>query len=362
MSEPEPHIVYVKETKHGFGILDWLNDTFLMRFLRFLAPLAILFGAYGFMLDLGNRRASRDAEAWKLITTSAPGNSGKIEALEYLNTSLRIPNPRKWNLPFGWKLPIGPMQDTCGEDYTDGVPDIWALICDFGPFKPKTPLNAIDLSGTREFDGKKWEKDVYLSGLKLPSSYLFDAHLEGVLIDHADLHRARLIGARLTSASLDNTDLEDAQLDRAGLCDAGLWGTLLNRAQLSFADMRFAFVRGASFEHANLTRANLARAILWNANFNHANLTNAELAGAEIQDTDLRNVSGLTQRQIDSACIEGGTILPNGLSKPPPCKNYAAYRVQEVCASTSGDDAGIERRWSRPDPAALELDRSSRAP
>jgi uncharacterized protein YjbI with pentapeptide repeats len=68
----------------------------------------------------------------------------------------------------------------------------------------------------------------------------------------------------------------------------------LDHAMLHLATFRKTDLHGASFRHAMLYKANL-------------------------QGIDLTDVEGLTQSQINMACMDENTKLPQGLSRPEPC-------------------------------------------
>jgi len=55
--------------------------------------------------------------------------------------------------------------------------------------------------------------------------------------------------------------------------------------------------------------ANLQGANLWEANLQHTHLEGA----------DLRKGRGLAQDQVNRACLDEATQLPEGLRKPAPC-------------------------------------------
>jgi uncharacterized protein YjbI with pentapeptide repeats len=83
-------------------------------------------------------------------------------------------------------------------------------------------------------------------------------------------------------------------------------------------------LRAATFKDANLTHANLQEANLQEASFSGADLTAARLDGADIhhtvfQGTKLSGAVGLTQAQLDTACVDQLTTLPPNLSRPAPC-------------------------------------------
>ena len=128
-------------------------------------------------------------------------------------------------------------------------------------------------------------------------------HLAGADLSNADLSQSRLDGANLTSArliaaTLDNTSLVGADLSKANLLNAGLEG---------------ADLRGARLQNANLTGADLTHARLLGADLTGAILTNANLSSTNfVSDDDFEPIGeqavvrGLTQAQIDSACMKYG--------------------------------------------------------
>jgi hypothetical protein len=71
---------------------------------------------------------------------------------------------------------------------------------------------------------------------------------------------------------------------------------------------------GASLRCAKLVGVDLRNARLADANLEHTRLVGADLRGA-----DLSSARNLTQRQLDATCVDAATLLPPGLSAPPPC-------------------------------------------
>jgi uncharacterized protein YjbI with pentapeptide repeats len=127
---------------------------------------------------------------------------------------------------------------------------------------------------------------------------LHTADFCGALLADADLHRADLHGAALRGADLDGADLH-----RADLHGADMRGADLHWADLHDADLHGADLRGAMLEEADLHRANL----------HAADLTHAQLRGADLRGADLRDARGLTRAQVDTATINGATLLSLGL-------------------------------------------------
>lgn len=102
-----------------------------------------------------------------------------------------------------------------------------------------------------------------------------------------------LTGADLTNTCVKNGDVQGAKFDNA---------------KLVLMCMSFANFTGASFRGADMAGANLAHAIVDGADF-----TGATLAITSIKGTDLRKALGLTQSQIDAACGDADTKVPDGL-------------------------------------------------
>ncbi|HSQ51958.1 MAG TPA: pentapeptide repeat-containing protein [Nitrospiraceae bacterium] len=71
--------------------------------------------------------------------------------------------------------------------------------------------------------------------------------------------------------------------------------------------------------HANLQEANLRGATLSGANLTGAQLDKADLRRAILHGANLASVSGLTQAQLDTACVDEQTKLPAELNRPAPC-------------------------------------------
>ena len=113
-----------------------------------------------------------------------------------------------------------------------------------------------------------------LGALRRPFE-LYHANLSGQWLMGGNLRNANLSYANLSGANLVNARLSDADLSKADLSNANLWNAILWDARLS--------------------DANLSNAILWHAR---------HLSGAK----------NLTQRQLNDACGNEQTKLPEGLT------------------------------------------------
>jgi hypothetical protein len=174
-----------------------------------------------------------------------------------------------------------PPKDTQSKD----SPTIQAILTVLGrrvPTQEKGKSESLDLSKTdlREAD---------LEGAHLERAFLVGTHLDGAQLGGAHLERARLEGANLEGANLGGAALEGANLFGADLGAANLEGANLEGANLGAAELGGAELERAILERARLEGANLATAI------------------------------ALTQAQVNTACVDKYTRLPEGLTMPRPC-------------------------------------------
>ena len=179
----------------------------------------------------------------------------------------------------------------------------------------------------------------------------------GSNLDGADLRGADLSLSDLSNAKLKSADLVDAKLVRASLTGAMADGADFEKVEGYRTIFSKISAKGASFKSAELQRADFSGANLADSNFQKAELGRAIFTGAEFSDNvfafanlaradfrkasiagsldfsnaymfltridgeDLSSAKGLQQAQIDLACGDGDTKLPEGL-KPPqtwPC-------------------------------------------
>ncbi len=225
-----------KSMMHIF--VDWLNDWHVTRLFQAAGSFLLILTLVGFYFDYQGRQQSRIVDAWQLITTKAPGNSGKKEALEYLNSI-------------------------------------------------RQPLTGIDLSTNK----KNWESGVYLMWANLPRVFFSQAKLDNANLSFANLERALLSSANLNEANLTGTNLTSANLKRANLINANLLNAQLKNADLSNANLLGAMLSNADLKNADLKNANLEGANLLVASLTNANLTNSNLTSTNLLDTDLTNAN-----------------------------------------------------------------------
>jgi hypothetical protein len=138
-------------------------------------------------------------------------------------------------------------------------------------------------------------------------------------------HKANFCGAKLSHGKFQEADLKSAVFQMAMLAGANFTGAMLNKAQLQGANLS-----GANFSQADLTEAKLDHAMLHLATFRKTNLHRASLRHAmlykaNLQGIDLTDVEGLTQSQINMACLDGDTKLHKDLNRPEPCSQKTRH-------------------------------------
>jgi uncharacterized protein YjbI with pentapeptide repeats len=85
--------------------------------------------------------------------------------------------------------------------------------------------------------------------------------------------------------------------------------------------MTKADVGRGSFQSANLegvpfVLANISRTTFAGANLRGADFQNAFTYNANFENTDLSGVKNMVQEQLDIACGDDTTVLPQGLKRP----------------------------------------------
>ena len=136
-------------------------------FVKIIEPWSIVVAMLAFGWTLMEVKEERRVRAWQVLTTTADGNSGKIDALEYLNG----------NSLFGEKQPLVGL-DLGREAYSD-----------YG---------------------------VYLKGVDLSGAILTDTSFRGANLEGANFEGAELDGVNFASAKLiEAKNLTQKQLNKA---------------------------------------------------------------------------------------------------------------------------------------------------
>ena len=124
-------------------------------------------------------------------------------------------------------------------------------------------------------------------------------------------------GGDFSGLSAEGASFQSAELQRANFSGATLSNADFEKAELGRASFDGARLGGNSFVFANLARADFSGADITGA----LDFSNAYLFLMRIEGADLSAATGLAQSQIDIACGNAETKLPQGLSRPAkwPC-------------------------------------------
>ena len=165
------------------------HNGFFRTAFRILELAVILIALITFLIEFGyHKHEERKARSWQLLTTKAPGNSGKIEALEYLNRQ-KVPDWLTW-LPF-----------TKRRVSLEGIQLLPPILAEWGELTPEE----------RQLEARCTQY-TYLREVKLSEAVLIDATLAC-----ADLQDANIQDANLQWADMKGSDLEGANLEGADL-------------------------------------------------------------------------------------------------------------------------------------------------
>jgi uncharacterized protein YjbI with pentapeptide repeats len=181
---------------------------------------------------------------------------------------------------------------------------------------------AIDIQAALMVIGRRKGQELPdLAEVNIPGANLSGANLRGADLDSADLNSAYLSGANLSGANLIGANLAGANLTSTNLSRVDLTGADLTGANLGLADLNGAYLSGANLAGANLSGTNLRGADLSYANLRGVNLRAANLNVAYLIGADLTGAKNLIQTQLNEACSNTKTVLPEGLdlTLPKPC-------------------------------------------
>ena len=168
--------------------------------------------------------------------------------------------------------------------------------CQDNPYRDSGKKSALEyLNGYDGIFCNTWLSDACISTWKDPTA-----------LKRLDLSCAFLDGVVLPSAKLTGSAMRYASLISADLSGSNLTATRLG---------------GAHLAHSNLTDVDLTGAILSGANLLNADLKDANLTGADLSRALMYNVKNLIQEQLNEACGDEHTDLPNDLTIET-CEKY----------------------------------------
>ncbi|MGB7318230.1 MAG: pentapeptide repeat-containing protein [Planktotalea sp.] len=186
------------------------------RLILMLTFISIILGGIAFFWEMGDRREARGdrkAEAidraWTRLLAPAVGNTGKAEAMRYLNTQ-------------------------------------------------NQNMSGIDLSCKRMSAGQSWDEDlsrcsapIALTRSDLSGILLANANLNGADLRASTFSKGHLQGTKLRGANLHSTDFNGANLEDAVFSRSNLYQAHFIDANLTNADLSGSFLSSADFSRAN---------------------------------------------------------------------------------------------------------------
>ena len=173
-----------------------------------------------------------------------------------------------------------------------------------------------------------------LSRVDFSSSDMREVNLENADVSKANLFRTSLKGARGKNANLSNivaarTDLSEADFSGADFSKAettrvDFSNTSLVGANLSKGEFPRSIFSGADVSGVSFDNSNLARADFRDVKFTDPpSFTDAYFYQTRFEGVDLSGIDNLAQWQINLACGNDTTILPNNVEAPSswPCQD-----------------------------------------
>lgn len=123
-------------------------------------------------------------------------------------------------------------------------------------------------------------------------------------------------GCNLFQADLSGIEARGLNLTGARIRQADMSLVTMNRTRFANADLRDVEAYGGVFSSSNFSGADLTHSSWVGAYLEGSSFSGATLTGANFSGAQLARATGLTQRQLNSACGDASTSLPAGLSIP----------------------------------------------
>lgn len=176
-----------------------------------------------------------------------------------------------------------------------------------------------------------------LDGADLRGTDFTYTDLRGSSFNKANMEKAKLIRSSLASSQLQDSNMTKVEAYRSDFSDANAENARFDNAEMQRANFQNAKLVNTNFTKAELGRADFEGAMLTGTKFTMANLSRARFEGAtftgpidfenafllltRIEGLDLSTATGIDQKQIDIACGDAKTKLPQGLTTPTewPC-------------------------------------------
>lgn len=161
--------------------------------------------------------------------------------------------------------------------------------------------------------------------------------LRNTNLKDSDFQKANLMRASLAGSMAENSNFEGIVALRTDFSRGNYRNTNFQKAEISRANFMQSDLENANMSKADFNRVNFEKANLIGVDMSFSNLSRANFLNAQIDENfklegsymyltrigglDLSTVTGLAQWQVDMACGDENTKLPEGLSTPSswPC-------------------------------------------
>src|SRR5262245_46910604 len=183
-----------------------------------------------------------------------------------------------------------------------------------GCSKSRLMLTGIDFAGSN-FEGANLTGTDF-KGSTLDGSGFYKSDISRVSFRDSSLNGANFEKATGLRTSFDGASAQGAKCQKAEFNRSTFNKTNLAGANMTKADVGRGSFRGANLEQVPFVLANISRSNFAGANLHGVDFRNAFTYNANFEDTDLSGVKNLQQQQLDVACGNEATVLPQGLKKP----------------------------------------------
>jgi len=163
-----------------------------------------------------------------------------------------------------------------------------------------------------------------------PSVNWINCRKRNLIMDNFNFSGANFTRSDLSASDLRNSNLKNTIFVKTNLVRASLSGSDAENANFEGVIASRTDFSKVNFKNANFLKAEVSRSNLSFTDISRTNLTNISidenftLEGSymfltRIEGVDLSSLKTLKQWQIDMACGNEATILPQGISNPNQC-------------------------------------------
>lgn len=123
-------------------------------------------------------------------------------------------------------------------------------------------------------------------------------------------------GCNLFQGDFSGMETRGQNLSGARIRQADFSLATMNRTRFANADLRDVEAYGGVFSGSSFNGANLSNSSWVGAYLEGSSFAGASLSGANFSGAQLARATGLTQRQLNTACGDASTTLPGRLTIP----------------------------------------------